>query len=92
MRKQRTTISPFKFGLPWDSNGIYNDLMHNPPKTFNDFLSRVDEFSRVEMMIERQTDLRLRAKKRGMVIDVMMAKAKRTAEKWEIRIRSRTPL
>lgn len=41
-------ISTFKFGLPWDSNGIYNDLTKRPPKFFNDLLTRVDEFSRVK--------------------------------------------
>jgi len=44
----RFTVSTFKFGLPWDANGIYNDLTRRPPKTFDDLLARVDEFSRVE--------------------------------------------
>ncbi|KAM7502432.1 hypothetical protein LguiB_001336 [Lonicera macranthoides] len=44
----RFALSTFKFGLPYDGNGIYNDLTRRPPKTFNDLLARVDEFSRVE--------------------------------------------
>lgn len=31
-------ISTFKYGLPWDHYGIYNDLMRRPQKTFNDLL------------------------------------------------------
>lgn len=31
-----------------DNNGIYNNLTQRPLKTFNDLLSKVDEFSRVE--------------------------------------------
>lgn len=38
------TVGTFKFGLPWDSNDIYNDL----PRTFDDLLARVDEFSKVD--------------------------------------------
>ena len=32
----------------WDRDGIYNDLMRRPPKDFDDLLSRIDEFARVE--------------------------------------------
>ncbi|KAM7503881.1 hypothetical protein LguiB_002785 [Lonicera macranthoides] len=38
----------FKFGLPWDSNGVYNDLNRRPPRTFDDILARINEFSRAE--------------------------------------------
>lgn len=41
-------VSTFKFGLPWDNTGTYNDLTRRPPRTFNDLLARVDEFSMVE--------------------------------------------
>lgn len=44
----RFVVNTFKFGLQWDNNGIYNDLARRPPRTFDDLLTRVDEFSRVE--------------------------------------------
>ena len=44
----RFAVSTFKFGLPWDSNSIYNDLTRRPPKSFDGLLARIDEFSRVE--------------------------------------------
>lgn len=44
----RFTITTFKFSLLWDSNDIYNDLTRRPLKTFDDLLTRVDKFLRVE--------------------------------------------
>lgn len=41
-------ISTFKYGLPWDRDGIYNDLTRRTPKNFDYFLSRIYEFARVE--------------------------------------------
>lgn len=38
----------FKFGFPWDSNGIYNVFTRRTPRTFDDLLARINEFSRVE--------------------------------------------
>lgn len=34
--------------LPWDRDGIYNDPTIRPPKTFDDLLSRIDEFAKVK--------------------------------------------
>ena len=44
----RFAVSTFKFGLPWDNNDIYNDLTRRPPKSFDNLLTRIDEFSKVE--------------------------------------------
>ena len=41
-------LNTFKYGLPKDSNGIYNSLMKVPPYTFDELLSRVNEYARVE--------------------------------------------
>ena len=35
-------------GLPKDENGIYNALTRQPPTTFDELLSRVNEYARVE--------------------------------------------
>lgn len=42
----KLAVSTFKFGLPWDNNGIYNDLNRRAPRTFKDLLARLDEFPR----------------------------------------------
>ena len=34
--------------MPWVRDGIYEDLKRRPPKTFDDLLSRIDKFARVE--------------------------------------------
>ena len=44
----RFAVSTLKIGLPWDGNGIYNDLTRHQPKSFDDLLTRIDEFSRVD--------------------------------------------
>ena len=36
------------YGLPRDSNVIYNSLMRVPPYTFDELLSRVNEFAGME--------------------------------------------
>lgn len=54
----------FKFGLLWDNNGIYNDLTRRSPKTFDDLLTRVDGFSRVEDD-DRATNRKNPKRKRG---------------------------
>lgn len=41
-------ISTFKYRLPWNRDGIYIDLTIRPPKTFDDLLTRIDEFARIE--------------------------------------------
>ena len=41
-------LNTFKYGLPRDSNGIYNSLTRVPPTSFDELLSRVNEFARVE--------------------------------------------
>lgn len=38
----------FKYGLPKDNNGIYNSLTRVPLYTFDELLSRVNEYARME--------------------------------------------
>ena len=44
-------INTFKMGLLKDENGIYNALTRQPPITFDELLSRVNEYARVEIII-----------------------------------------
>ena len=41
-------LNTFKYGLPRDSNVVYNSLTRIPRTSFDELLSRVDEFARVE--------------------------------------------
>lgn len=41
-------MNTFKYGLPKDSNDIYNSLTRVPPHTFYELLSRVKDYARVE--------------------------------------------
>lgn len=41
-------INTFKYGLPKDSNGIYNYLTRVLPYTFDELFSRVNKYARVE--------------------------------------------
>ena len=41
-------LNTFKYGLPRDANGICNSLTRIHPTSFDELLSRVNEFTRVE--------------------------------------------
>ena len=41
-------MNTFKYGLPKDNNGIYNSLTRVSPFTFDELLSWVNEYARVE--------------------------------------------
>ena len=41
-------LNTFKMGLPKDKNGIYNAHTRQPPATFDELLTRVNEYARVE--------------------------------------------
>lgn len=41
-------LNTFKCGLPSDNSGIYNSLTKFPPYTFDELLSRINEYARVE--------------------------------------------
>ena len=41
-------LNTFKYGLPRDNNGIYNSFTRVPPYTFDELLSRVNDFIRVD--------------------------------------------
>ena len=52
-------MNTFKYGLPRDINGIYNSLTKVPPNTFDELLSRVNKYARVEddkLAMTRPTD------------------------------------
>lgn len=44
----RFALNTFKYGLPKDTDDIYNSLTRVPPYTFNELLSRVNEFAKVK--------------------------------------------
>lgn len=44
----RFPLNSFKYGLLKDNNGIYNSLTSVPPYTFDELLSKVNEYTRVE--------------------------------------------
>lgn len=41
-------MNTFKYGLPRNTNGIYNSLTRVPDYTFDELLSRVNEYVKVE--------------------------------------------
>lgn len=41
-------LNTFKCGFPRDNSGIYNSLTRIPPHTFDELLSRINEYARVE--------------------------------------------
>ena len=44
----RFALNTFKLALPKDENRIYNALTRQPPTTFDELLSRVNEYTKFE--------------------------------------------
>ena len=75
---EKFALNTFKYGLQKDKDGIYNLLTRLPPYTFDDLLSRVNKYARVED--DEMTTASLAEEKKGNVEKFDKSKRKRMEE------------